>query len=111
MTYTGKPGELPAGIKELDQLVLHFTNDTATIGGLLSERIEVETADEQYDIYCTPEIRVRRPNISTPYQTVKHPLTAFRIQLSHLKMDLSCKKSQFKSIDSEMFTIPEEYKL
>jgi len=110
VSYTGKPGELPAGIKEPDALKLEFTKDTATIGGFLSEKIKVETADEKFDIYCTPEIRVRHSNISTPYQTVSHPLTAFRIQLSHLKMDLVCKNSEIKSVDSEMFKIPEEYK-
>ncbi len=94
----------------MEKLKLHFTKDTVTIGGFLSEKIEVETADEQYDIYSTPEIRVRNSNISTPYQTVNHPLTAFRIQLSHLKMDLTCKSSEYKSIESEMFKIPEEYK-
>jgi hypothetical protein len=110
VSYTGNPGELPAGINEPQQLVLRFTDDTATIGGYLSERIEVETAEEQYDIYCTREIRIRHPNISTPYQTVNHPLTAFRIQLSHLKMHLTCKNSEFKSVDSEMFKISEVYK-
>lgn len=110
VSHTGKPGELPAGIYMPDQLVMRFTEDTATIGGYLSERIEVETADEQYDIYFTREIRVRHPNISTPYYKVNHPLTAFRIQLSHLKMHLTCKNSEYKSIDSEMFKIPQAYK-
>ncbi|MCP4309985.1 MAG: hypothetical protein GY790_01860 [Bacteroidetes bacterium] len=108
--YTGEPGELPAGIREPDQMKIRNTGDTLSIGGFLSERIAVETSDEQFDIYCTREIRVRHPNISTPYLTVNHPLTAFRIQLSKLKMDLSCSKSEYKAIDSEIFTIPEEYK-
>lgn len=110
VSYKGKPGELPAGIKEPDALKMSYTKDTASIGGFLSEKINVETADAKFDIYYTPEIRVRHANISTPYQTVKHPLTAFRIQLSHLKMDLVCNNSEIKSIDSEMFMIPEEYK-
>jgi hypothetical protein len=110
VSYTGRPGELPAGVRVPDQLVIRSTGDTATIGGYLSERIEVETTDEQFDIYCTREIRVRHPNISTPYQTVNHPLTEFRIQLSHLKMHLTCKHSEYKAVDSEMFIIPEVYK-
>lgn len=110
VSYSGEPGELPAGVQELEDLKLRFTRDTATIGGFLSEKIKVETAEEQYNIYSTSEIKVRHPNISTPYQTVNHPLTAFRIQLSHLKMDLRCKNSEVLSVDSEIFTIPEEYK-
>ena len=110
VSYSGNTGELAAGIRNPDILELRFTKDTATIGGFLSEKIEVETRDERYDIYSTPEIRVRHANISTPYQTVSHPLTAFRIQLSQLKMELTCKKSEFKPIDPEMFNIPDGYK-
>ena len=110
VSYTGTKGELPACIKEPEQLEMKYTKDTATLGGFLSQKIEVKTRDEHFDIYYSPEIKVRNANISTPYQTVKHPLTAFRIQLSHLKMDLSCKNSEYKTVDSELFSIPEEYK-
>jgi len=110
VSYTGSKGELPAAVMELEGLDMRFTKDTATLGGYLSERIEVETAGSQYDIYYTPEIKVRHPNISTPYTMVKFPLTSFRIQLSHLKMHLTCINSEVKSVDYEMFSIPEEYK-
>ena len=110
VSYTGSKGELPAAVMELEGLEIRFTKDTATLGGFLSERIEVKTTDNQYDIYYTPDIKVRHPNISTPYTMVKYPLTSFRIQLSHLKMDLTCNKSEYKSVDYEMFSIPEEYK-
>lgn len=108
--YTGKTDELPAGIVMPDHMKMRFTNDTATIGGFLSERIEVETEEVIFDIYCTPEIRVRHPNISTPYLSVDHPLTSFRIQLSQIKMHLTCIDSEYEPIDSEIFKIPEEYK-
>ena len=108
--YTGRSGELPAGIYEPDQMETRTTSDTATIGGYLSEKVVVLTEDEQFDIYFTREIRVRNPNISTPYLDVHYPLTAFRIQLSQLKMHLSCKESKSEVVDSEMFNIPEEYK-
>jgi len=108
--YTGSKGELPAAVMELEGLEIRFTKDTVTLGGFLSERIEVETTDNQYDIYYTPDIKVRHPNISTPYTMVKYPLTSFRIQLSHLKMHLTCKKSEYKPVDYAMFSVPEEYK-
>lgn len=108
--YTGRPGELPASIIEPDQLQTRNTGDTLTIGGFLSERVEVETAVGKFDIYFTREIRIRNPNIVTPYLNVHYPLTRFRIQLSHLKMQLTCKNSEYESIDSEIFNIPSEYK-
>jgi len=101
---------LPAGIRKPEQLEIRFKDDTTTIGGYLSERIEVETEEGIFDIYYTQEIKIRHPNISTPYQTINHPLTEFRIQLSQLKMHLTCTHSEQIPVDSEIFTIPEEYK-
>jgi hypothetical protein len=108
--YVGGTGELPASIVEPPRLRLKYPGDTDTIGGLHSERVEVDTGDEQFSIYFTREFSVRRPNISTPWRSVDHPLTDFRIQLSELKMHLSCNKMESKIIESESFTIPEEYK-
>lgn len=108
--YTSKPGEYPAGIVIPETMDLRYTDDTVTIGGFLSERIEVETEDGLFDIYSTRDLRVRHPNFSTPYRDVNHPLTAFRIQLSQLKMQLNCSEYENKSVEYEMFTIPDTYK-
>jgi hypothetical protein len=70
----------------------------------------VDTGDEQYSIYFTRDFEVRRPNITTPYHSIEYPLSDFRIQLSLLKMHLTCKEFHTKVIESEIFTIPEEYK-
>jgi hypothetical protein len=110
VSYTGQPGELPAGIVQPDHMKIRYTGDTALIGGYLSERIEVETGNEQFDIYCTREIKVRHSNLCTPYQTINHPLTGFSIQLSILKMHLTCVNSEYIPVNSEMFKIPEKYK-
>jgi hypothetical protein len=87
-----------------------MTGDTLRIGGLNSERVEVVTENGGYDIYCTREFTIRRPNISTPYHSVEYPLTDFRIQLSMLKMHLSCTASEYVTIESEIFSIPDDYK-
>ena len=108
--YSGKNGELPAGIIPLNALEVRPTGDYKTIAGLESERIEVETETETFDIYCTRDITVRRPNITTPYHSVDFVLSDFRIQLSLLKMHLTCITHETKTIDSEIFLIPEDYK-
>ncbi len=108
--YAGESGEFPAGIMIPENMEMRFTDDTTTIGGFLSERIEVETEEGIFDIYSTRDIKIRHPNMSTPYRNVDDPLTAFRIQLSQLKMQLNCSSSELKSVDSEMFTVPDSYK-
>ena len=108
--YVGESGELPAGIVKPGRLKCRNTGETEVIGGLQSERLDVETDTDQYSIYYTRDFSVRRPNISTPYHSVDHPLTDFRIQLSLLKMHLSCSFLEYKTVESEIFTIPEDYR-
>ena len=105
--YIGARRELPAGIKAIPDMHLKYTDDTINIAGLTSYRIEVASED---DIFCTKEIKVKRPNITTPYSTVNYALSDFRIQLSYLKMHLVCVDYEKRMIESEAFTIPESYK-
>jgi hypothetical protein len=108
--YTGTQGELPAGIKELDQVEYRYTGEKSVIGGLNSERIEIDTGNELVNIYSTQDFSVRQPNIVTPYHRIDNPLTDFPIQLSKLKMRLSCVSFESKTIESEMFKIPKNYR-
>jgi len=108
--YVGRNGELPAAIIAPEQMDLRFTGETTLIGGLNSERIQVDTGEEQFSIYCTKDFSVRRPNITTPYRTIDYPLSEFRVQLSRLKMLLTCAEFESKSIDSEIFIIPDDYR-
>jgi len=108
--YTGEPGMLPASIMDLPDLEYRYTGERKMIGQLLSEKVEISTGNESYEIYFTKEIPTRRPNISTPYREIDHPLTDFRIQLSHLRMHLRCTGIRTEQVDSELFMIPEEFK-
>jgi len=108
--YQGHHGELPAGIKELDQMEYRFTGETTVIGGLTSERIEIHAGKELFNIYSTRDFSAKQPNIVTPYHTIDFPLTDFPIQLSKLKMRLSCIGYESKTVESEIFKIPESYR-
>jgi len=108
--HKGSHGELPVGIKELDQLEYRFTGEKSVIGGLNSERIEIDTGKELFNIYTTRDFSVRQPNIVTPYHSIDFPLTDFPIQLSKLKMRLSCIGFESKTVESEIFRVPENYR-
>jgi hypothetical protein len=54
---------------------------------------------------------VKQPNIATPYRSIDYPLSEFRVQLSLLKMHLSCREFETKTIDSQIFEVPPEYRL
>jgi len=108
--YKGNHGELPAGIKELDHVEYRFTGEKTVIGGLNSERIEIDTGKELFNVYTTRDFSVRQPNIVTPYHSIDFPLTDFPIQLSMLKMRLSCIGFELKTIESEIFKVPDTYR-
>jgi hypothetical protein len=109
--YEGKNGELPVAIIEPDQMSLTLTGETTMIGGLHSERVEVDTGIEKFSIYLTKDFEVKQPNIATPYRSIDYPLSEFRVQLSLLKMHLSCREFETKTIDSQIFEVPPEYRL
>jgi hypothetical protein len=108
--YRAEKGELPAGIIVPAEQSLRNTGEQAVIGGLNSEQVEVNTGQEVFNIYYTRDFVVKRPNLSTPYGSIDYPLTDFRIQLSYLKMHLSCSLNESRMIESEIFKIPEEYR-
>jgi len=105
----GKNGELPAAVVEPEKIECKFTGEKTVIGGLNSERVEVDTGGEHYNIYVTRDFDTRLPNIGTPYQSIDYPLSEFRIQMSALKMSLSCTEFETKSIESEIFNVPDDY--
>lgn len=103
-------GELPAGIIAPPELQIHTTGEQSVIGGLHSELVKIDTGSETYDMYFTRDFSVRQPNLSTPYGSINHPLSDFRIQLSYLKMRLTCTKYETRIIDSDMINVPDDYK-
>jgi hypothetical protein len=108
--YRSGQGELPASIVAPEHLSYTNTGESSVIGGLHSRRLEVDTGEERFSIYYTDDFSVRRPNLSTPYRSINKPLSEFQIQLSYLKMHLSCSLYESRMVESEIFIIPDEYR-
>ncbi|MBE9518447.1 MAG: hypothetical protein IMY68_07745 [Bacteroidetes bacterium] len=109
--YRGERGELPAGIIAPAELHIQTTGKQSVIGGLNSEQVKIDTGSESFTMYYTRDFSVRRPNLSTPYSSINYPLSDFRIQLSYLKMHLTCAEYEPRIIESEIFTVPDDYRL
>ncbi len=108
--YRSGQDEIPAGIVAPEDLSFTVTEDTTVIGGLHSRLVEVDTGEEKFNVYYTEDFSVRRPNLSTPYRGITKPLSDFPIQLSYLKMHLSCKFHEERIIESGVFSVPDEYR-
>ena len=109
--HRGEKGELPAGIIAPSELHIRNTGKQTVIGGLNSEQVKIDTGSETFNMYYTRDFDVRRPNLSTPYGSIDYPLSDFRIQLSYLKMHLTCAEYESRIIESEIFMIPDDYRL
>jgi hypothetical protein len=108
--YRSEQGELPAGVVAPKHLSYKNTGENSVIGGLHSKRVDVDTGEERFSIYYTSDFSVRRPNLSTPYGSIDKPLSEFPIQLSYLKMRLSCKFYEPRMVESEIFIVPDDYR-
>lgn len=108
--HRGEKGELPAGIIAPAEMRISDTGEHSVIGGLHSEQVKIDTGSETFNMYYTKDFSVRKPNLSTPYGSIHYPLSDFRIQLSYLKMHLTCTKYETKTVESDMFMVPDDYK-
>lgn len=108
--HKGEKGELPAGIIAPEELHIKTTGEKSVIGGLKSEQVKIDTGTESFNMYYTRDFSVRRPNMSTPYGSIAYPLSDFRIQLSYLKMHLTCSEYESVIVESEIFTVPDDYR-
>lgn len=107
--YTGKRGEIPAGIAPLKDPKMKVSNDTRTICSMLSRKAIITTTDNVYNVYFIEDIDIKSPNITTPYNFIDYVLSDFRVQLSILKMQLIMSDRKSETISTSMFLIPEDY--
>lgn len=108
--HRGEKGELPAGIIAPSEMRIYDTGEQSVIGGLHSEQVKIDTGTETFNMYYTRDFSVSKPNLSTPYSDIEHPLSDFRIQLSYLKMHMTCTTYETRTIESEIFRVPDDYK-
>jgi len=107
--YIGDKGEIPVGIHPLDNPKIDFTDDTITIAGLKSHKVNIQLADQNYDIFYTNEIEIKNPNITTPYSFIDNVLSDFRVQLSYLKMRIILEEYKKEVVSPSLFEIPDDY--
>lgn len=107
--YVGKKGAIPAGIAELNDPKVEYTDDTMSICGMICKKAIVETTDSKYNIFYTDALDIKSPNITTPYNFIDDVLSDFRVQLSFLKMQLIMDAHESTTVESSIFDIPEDY--
>ncbi len=64
---------------------------------------------DPYYIYFTDEIGVSNPNRNNPFRDVNGVLLEFQLQLLQLRMNLTAKEVEQKTITNDEFTVSDEY--
>ncbi len=109
--YEGKAGELPCGIDPMKGMALRAGQGEKMIAGYhCTEYLLSIPGKEDIPVYSTDEIKVKSPNITTPYRNHSHVLLQFYTRLSVLDMMLVADSCTVMNVPGKMFSIPEGYK-
>jgi len=109
--YYGKKGELPCGLNDPGDLIINETGVTNEMLGLICKQLQiVSSSDSVSYAMCTDEIKIRNPNVTTPYKEIKEVLLEFNTQLSLLDMNLTASSLEEKTVSWDLFRVSEDYK-
>jgi hypothetical protein len=108
--YHGKEGELPIGFSELENMVIKETGNTKEILGFKCKELLI-SSDKKPDFYIlsTDQVKIKNPNITTPYKEISELLLEFNTELSFLGMKLTANSVQNKVISWDAFRVPPDY--
>jgi len=108
--YYGKKGELPCGLNDPGELKITETGHTAEMHGLICKQLQIVSISDSINYaMCTDAIKIRNPNITTPYKEINEVLLEFNTQLSLLDMKLSATSLEEKTVSWDLFRVSGDY--
>ncbi|MCB9012849.1 MAG: hypothetical protein H6539_02280 [Bacteroidales bacterium] len=108
--YYGKKGELPCGFKETTNLSITETDAKKDILGYSSNEWLISSDSiPEFKAWSTSEIKIKNPNVTTPYKDLGEVLLEFNTQLSLLDMNLTASSIEEKMISWESFKVSDDY--
>ncbi len=109
--HYGKKGELPCGLNDPGKIIIEETGKTLEMLGLPCKELIISTdSDSSFLALSTNRIKIKNPNVTTPYKEIKDVLLQFNTQLSLLDMKLTANSMEKKTISWDLFRISDEYK-
>jgi len=108
--YYGSRDELPVCISEMDSINIVEEGKNIEFAGFNCRKLLVTSSNySDINILCTDQIKVKSPNITTPYKDINEVLLMFNIRLSLLEMKLSASKYEEKEVPWDIFQVPDGY--
>ena len=111
--HYGEKHEPPFFFDNLGELNIVLTNETKIIAGLNCKKALVQPKNKEinaFDIYFTEDIKLNKPNKSTPFNSIDGVLVQFNIKLNNVEMQLCASKYKKEYFSSDVFDVPDACK-
>lgn len=108
--YYGATDELPVCISEIDSINIVEEEKNIEFAGFKCRKLKVTSSNYlDINVLCTDQIKVKNPNITTPYKDIDEVLLMFNTRLSLLEMKFTATKYEEKEVPWEIFQVPDDY--
>ena len=110
--YASKPGEINPGFDSMTEMKINKTSRETVICGFNCKNAEVSFPGNNgkvYTIWYTDEIKVKNPNIATPYHDINGVLMSFFFMMGPAEMHFTAETVYKKEIPDKTFERRDKY--
>ena len=110
--YAAESGEMFPGFDAMAGMIIKKTSKTSVICDFNCKNAEVTFPSDRnkiYNIWYTNEIKVKNPNVSTPFNQIDGILMSFFFLMGPMELDFNAETVYKKDIPDETFERREKY--
>jgi hypothetical protein len=110
--YPARPDEIYPGFEAMRGMEITKTSRTSVICGFDCKNAQISfpaDRNKKYDIWYTNEIRVKDPNVCTPFHEIDGVLLNFFFIIGHSEMHFNAETAYKKKIPNQIFLRRERF--
>ncbi|MEE4214551.1 MAG: hypothetical protein V2I34_05760 [Bacteroidales bacterium] len=110
--YEGTAGEIPPGIDPMKGMSVEFTGKVSSILDLKCNKaiIRIPEKDFTYDIWYTEELKITRPNDSTPFKEIDGVLMNFFFLMGDIMVEFQAEGIYERPIPDKVFDRGDDFR-
>lgn len=111
--YLGKKKENACCFGTLGNMAVEFTGNTKMIAGFECKEAIASfpgSGSESFSIYYTNEIKIKRPNATSPYYEIPGVMMEFNTSLGDATMRMKAQDFKAVSVPDKEFSTPDDYR-
>jgi GLPGLI family protein len=110
--FMGEKKETSCCFGTLENMVIEYTGNTKEVAGFLCEEAIASFPDsgsESFTIYYTTDLKIKKPNATSPYYQIPGVMMEFNTTLGNATMRIIAKNFKSVRIPDKEFSIPDGY--